>query len=30
MHNEFTASVEQEGKWFGAYSPEIPERAEKG
>ena len=24
MHNEFTAIVEQAGKWFIAYSPEIP------
>ena len=24
MHNEFTAVVEREGKWFVAYSPEIP------
>jgi predicted RNase H-like HicB family nuclease len=24
MHNEFTAIVEQDGKWFIAYSPEIP------
>jgi predicted RNase H-like HicB family nuclease len=24
MHNEFTAVVEREGKWFVAYCPEIP------
>jgi predicted RNase H-like HicB family nuclease len=24
MHNEFTAIVERDGKWFIAYSPEIP------
>lgn len=23
MHNEFTAIVEKDGKWFFAYSPEI-------
>jgi len=25
MHNEFTAFVEQDGEWFIAYSPEVPE-----
>ena len=24
MHNEFTAVIEREGKWFVAYCPEIP------
>ena len=24
MHNEFTAIVEKDGKWFIAYCPEIP------
>ncbi|MCX7045314.1 MAG: type II toxin-antitoxin system HicB family antitoxin [Candidatus Sumerlaeota bacterium] len=24
MHNEFTAVIEREGKWFIAYCPEIP------
>ncbi len=24
MHNEFTAVVEKDGKWFIAYCPEIP------
>jgi len=24
MHNEFTAIVERDGKWFIAYCPEIP------
>ena len=24
MRNEFTAVVEQDGKWFVAYCPEIP------
>lgn len=24
MHNEFTAVVERDGKWFVAYGPEIP------
>ncbi len=24
MHNEFTAIVEQDGKWYIAYCPEIP------
>ena len=24
MHNEFTAVVEREGKWFIGYCPEIP------
>ena len=24
MHNEFTAIVEQDDKWFVAYCPEIP------
>ena len=24
MHKEFCAIVEREGKWFIAYSPEIP------
>lgn len=24
MHNEFTAIIEKEGKWFMAYCPEIP------
>lgn len=24
MHNEFTAIIEREGKWFIAYCPEIP------
>ena len=25
MANEFTAIIEQDGPWFIAYSPEIPE-----
>lgn len=24
MRNEFTAIVERDGRWFTAYSPEIP------
>jgi predicted RNase H-like HicB family nuclease len=24
MHNEFTAVIEQDGKWYIAYCPEIP------
>jgi len=24
MHNEFTAVIEQDGKWYVAYCPEIP------
>ena len=24
MHNEFTAIVERDGKWYAAYCPEIP------
>lgn len=24
MHNEFTAIVEKDGKWFVSYCPEIP------
>ncbi|MFH1942321.1 MAG: type II toxin-antitoxin system HicB family antitoxin [bacterium] len=24
MHNEFTAVIERDGKWFIAYCPEIP------
>ena len=24
MHNEFTAIVERDGKWFIGFSPEIP------
>jgi predicted RNase H-like HicB family nuclease len=24
MHNEFTAVVERDGKWYIAYCPEIP------
>jgi predicted RNase H-like HicB family nuclease len=24
MHNEFTAVIEEDGKWFIAYCPEIP------
>ena len=24
MHNEFTAIIERDGKWFVAYCPEIP------
>jgi predicted RNase H-like HicB family nuclease len=24
MHNEFNAIVEKDGKWFIAYTPEIP------
>ena len=24
MHNEFTAIVEQDGKWHIAYCPEVP------
>lgn len=24
MHNEFTAVIERDGKWFVAYSPEVP------
>lgn len=24
MHNEFTAIVERDGKWFVAYCPEVP------
>ena len=24
MHNEFTAIVERDGKWYVAYCPEIP------
>jgi predicted RNase H-like HicB family nuclease len=24
MHNEFTAIVERDGRWFVAYCPEVP------
>jgi predicted RNase H-like HicB family nuclease len=24
MHNEFTAVIERDGKWFIAYCPEVP------
>lgn len=24
MHNEFTAIVEQDGKWYIAYCPDVP------
>ena len=24
MHNEFTAIIERDGKWFVAFCPEIP------
>lgn len=24
MRNEFTAIIERDGKWFIAYSPEVP------
>ena len=24
MRNEFTAIIEKDGKWFVAYSPEVP------
>lgn len=24
MHNEFTAIIERDGKWYIAYCPEIP------
>ncbi len=24
MHNEFNAIIEKDGKWFIAYTPEIP------
>jgi predicted RNase H-like HicB family nuclease len=24
VHNEFTAIIEQDGKWFVAYCPEVP------
>ncbi len=24
MHNEFNAIVEKDGKWFIAYTPEVP------
>ena len=24
MHNEFTAVIERDGKWFVAYCPEVP------
>ena len=24
MHNEFTAVIERDGKWYIAYCPEIP------
>ncbi len=24
MHNEFTAILERDGKWFIAYCPEVP------
>jgi len=24
MHNEFTAIIERDGKWFVAYCPEVP------
>lgn len=30
MHNEFTAIVEQDGGWFIAYCPEIPEANGQG
>jgi predicted RNase H-like HicB family nuclease len=30
MRNEFTAIVEQDGEWFIAYSPGIPEANGQG
>ena len=24
MHNEFNAIIEKDGKWFVAYTPEVP------
>ena len=24
MHNEFTAVIERDGKWYVAYCPEVP------
>jgi predicted RNase H-like HicB family nuclease len=24
MHNEFTAIIDRDGKWFVAYCPEVP------
>ena len=24
MHNEFSAIIEKDGKWFIAYTPEVP------
>ena len=24
MHNEFTANIEKDGKWYISYCPEIP------
>jgi predicted RNase H-like HicB family nuclease len=30
MHNEFTAIVEQDGDWFVAYCPEMPESNGQG
>ncbi len=30
MKNEFTAIIERDGKWFIAYSPEIPEANGQG
>jgi predicted RNase H-like HicB family nuclease len=30
MHNEFTAIVDQDGDWFVAYCPEIPEANGQG
>jgi len=30
MQNEFTAVVEQDGQWFIAYCPEIPEANGQG
>jgi predicted RNase H-like HicB family nuclease len=30
MHNEFTALIEQDGEWFAAYCPEVPEANGQG
>jgi len=30
MHNEFTAVIEQDGEWFVAYCPEVPEANGQG
>jgi predicted RNase H-like HicB family nuclease len=30
MHNEFTAVIEQDGEWFVATCPEIPEANGQG